>query len=49
MFAEWVTMGVRIGITAFFGLFTFLLASAAVVGILGIICQLIVHREDEED
>ena len=48
MFAEWVTMGVQIGITAFFGLFTFLLASAAVVGILGIICQVFIHMEDEE-
>ena len=47
MFAEWVTMGVRIGITAFFGLFTFLLCAAVILGLLTMLVQ-IFRVEDSE-
>lgn len=46
MFAEWVTMGVRIGITAFFGLFTFLLCAAVILGLFTMLMQ-IFRVEDE--
>ena len=48
MFAEWVTMGVHIGLTVFFGLFTFLLSCMIVLGIIGIIGQIFAHMEDGE-
>ena len=47
MFAEWVTMGVQIGITAFFGLFTFLMCSAVVLGLFTVLMQ-IFRVEDAE-
>ena len=47
MFAEWVTMGVRIGITAFFGLFTFLMCAAIILGLLTMLVQ-IFRVEDSE-
>lgn len=47
MFAEWVTMGVQIGIMAFFGLFTFLLCAAVILGLLTMLMQ-IFRVEDAE-
>ena len=40
MFAEWITMGVQIGITAFFGLSTFLLCEAVIIGLLAMLMQI---------
>ena len=40
MFAEWVTMGVQIGIIAFFGLFTFLLCAVVILGLLTVLMQI---------
>ena len=37
MFAEWVTAGARIGFTAFFAVFIFLVCFAVVLGIAGIV------------
>ena len=47
MFAEWVKMGVQIGITAFFGLFTFSLCWLVVLGLLTVLMQLF-RAEDSE-
>ena len=37
MFAEWVTAGARIGFTAFFAVFIFIMCFAVVLGIAGIV------------
>ena len=47
MLAEWVTMGVQIGITAFFGLFMFALCCLVVLGLLTVLMQLF-RVEDAE-
>ena len=40
MFAEWVTAGTRIGVTAFFAIFVFALLVLLLLGLLGIIASI---------
>ena len=47
MFAEWVTMGAQIGITAFFAVLIFVLICLAVMGIFTVILQLFRAEDDE--
>lgn len=48
MFAEWVTMGVQIGIEAFFALFMFLLLVCTIMGALAMIVRAFTRPEEEE-
>lgn len=46
MFYEWVSAGAIFGIEAFFAIFTFMLFCAAVLGLLGIIVNVVRGRDE---
>lgn len=49
MFAEWVSAGAIFGIEAFFAVFTFLLFSGGLLGLLAILARIFGSGGDEDE